>query len=68
MKAGEPILLRAHHRTVAFVLFGFIIAVTISNGLSPATKQFMDFLQHCSPLVMSYLIWSTWKENDVAPM
>ncbi len=68
LKAGEPLSVPDHYGTVAFVLFGFMITVSIANGVSPAAKQLLGFLQHCSPLVMSYLIWSMWKENDVALM
>jgi drug/metabolite transporter (DMT)-like permease len=67
LKAGEPISVPNHYRAIGLVLFGFMTAVTFTNGFSPAAKPVLEFLQHCTPLVMSYLIWSVWKRNDVAP-
>jgi drug/metabolite transporter (DMT)-like permease len=66
MKAGEPILVPNYYRATALAMFGFMAAVTFTNGFSPSAKPILEFLQHCTPLVMSYLIWSMWKQNGAA--
>ena len=68
LKAGEAISVPDHYRLIAFGLIGISLALTVSKDVFPTTKQFLDFAVHCFPLVMSYLFWSMWKENDVAPL
>jgi uncharacterized membrane protein AbrB (regulator of aidB expression) len=66
--AGEKISVPDRYRLIAFALVGIGLAFTVAKGAFPSTKEFLDFVLHCLPLVMSYLVWSMWKENEVAPL
>ena len=66
LKAGEAISVPDHYRLVVYGMLGISVAFTVSNDVFPSTKQFSDFAVHCFPLVMAYLFWSIWRENDVA--
>jgi hypothetical protein len=46
----------------------FGLAASLASGFSPGLKLALEFVEHCSLLVLSYLFWSMWKKNDAAQL
>ena len=68
LKAGAPISIPSYSLAVVVVLMCFGLAVSLASGFSPGLKLALEFVEHCSLLVLSYLVWSMWKQNDAAQM
>ena len=65
MTTGKAISVPDHYRLIAFGLVGLGLALAVAKYAFPSTKEFLDFVLHCLPLVMSYLVWSMWREHDI---
>jgi hypothetical protein len=66
LKGGAFPTVSARDRTSAFGLFAIVVAIPFFTSVYPMPS--LGFVQHCSPLAMSYLIWSVWKTNDALPV
>ena len=64
LKGGALPAVSARDRTSAFGLFAIIMAIPFITSVYPMPS--LGFVQLCSPLAMSYLIWSVWKTNDAS--
>ena len=51
-------------RTSVLGLFVIMAAIPFATSVYPMPS--LGFVQLCSPLAMSYLIWSVWKTNDAS--
>ena len=64
LKGGALPTVSDRDRTSAFGLFAIMVAVPFVTSVYPMPS--LGFVQLCSPLAMSYLIWSVWKTNDAS--
>jgi hypothetical protein len=64
LKGGALPTVSARDRTSAFGLFAIMVAIPFVTSVYPIPS--LGFVQLCSPLAMSYLIWSAWKTNDAS--
>jgi hypothetical protein len=64
LKGGALPTVSARDRTSAFGLFAIMVAIPLTTSVHPMPS--LGFVQLCSPLAMSFLIWSVWRTNDAS--